>query len=178
MASGSVSTQPADRELLRRIRHGEESAWSALLDRYERLIYAIPPRFGLLEPDRSAAFARVCRALLDGIDDLADTRCLASWLVSTASRISRDRRRTSPRLAGTEPAPALSGDEVRALRDRGMVRSALDRVPSRCRTAIEAAWLAAPSLPWAAIVRDLGLTEGRSCLSELSRVLAEVGFED
>src|SRR6266478_3587183 len=60
-----------DRELLLACRSGDESAWEALVQRYQRLIYAIPRRAGLNDDQAADVFQEVFTTLfqkLDGID--------------------------------------------------------------------------------------------------------------
>ena len=44
-----ICMQPTDKELLIACRQGDERSWNVLIDRYQRLMYAIPRRAGLNE---------------------------------------------------------------------------------------------------------------------------------
>ena len=52
----TIDMQPTDKELLISCRGGDESSWQALVDRYQRLIYAIPRRAGLNEDQAGEVF--------------------------------------------------------------------------------------------------------------------------
>ena len=41
----------SDRDLIRRCRQGSAGAWHQLLNKYERLVYSIPLRYGLSRDD-------------------------------------------------------------------------------------------------------------------------------
>src|ERR1044071_4993326 len=98
--------QPTDRELLNACRVGDESAWEVLVDRYQRLIYAIPRRAGLNEDQASEVFQEVFATLLQKLDDITDPDRLHAWLVTTARRKTW-RLMTKERLLH----PANRGDE-------------------------------------------------------------------
>src|SRR4029079_4635985 len=78
--------QPTDRELLIACRKGDESAWEVLVDRYQRLIYAIPRRAGFNEDQASEVFQEVFATLLQKLNDITDPDRLHAWLVTTARR--------------------------------------------------------------------------------------------
>src|SRR6185503_14021495 len=78
--------QPTDRVLLKACREGDESAWEVLVERYQRLIYAIPRRAGLNEDQASEVFQEVFTTLLQKLNDITDPDRLHAWLVTTARR--------------------------------------------------------------------------------------------
>ena len=111
--------QPTDRELLKACREGDESAWEVLVDRYQRLIYAIPRRAGLDEDQASEVFQEVFATLLQKLDDITEPDRLHAWLVTTA-------RRKTWRLLSKERLlrPANTSDERREeeLVDEGLLQ--------------------------------------------------------
>lgn len=52
-----------DERLLQACRRGDESAWEALVERYQRLIYAIPRRAGLDKDQAAEVFQEVFTTL-------------------------------------------------------------------------------------------------------------------
>jgi len=100
--------QPTDRELLNACRKGDEASWEVLVERYQRLIYAIPRRAGLNEDQASEVFQEVFATLLQKLNDITDPDRLHAWLVTTA-------RRKTWRLLSKERLlhPASAGDEER-----------------------------------------------------------------
>ena len=85
-----------DRELLMACREGDESSWEALVDRYQRLIYAIPRRAGLSEDQAGEVFQEVFATLLKKLNDITDPDRLHAWLVTTlAQNLAADFERTT-----------------------------------------------------------------------------------
>ena len=60
---------------------GNENAWSALLDRYKNLIYAIPLRYGAPHQDAADIFQAVCLDLFNELPRLRDAEALQGWLI-------------------------------------------------------------------------------------------------
>jgi DNA-directed RNA polymerase specialized sigma24 family protein len=60
------------------------AAWDELVDRYQRLIYAIPRRAGLSEEQASDVFQEVFLTLVEKIDEIQQPEKIRSWMVTTA----------------------------------------------------------------------------------------------
>src|SRR6185295_755008 len=82
----TIDMQPTDKELLLSCRRGNESSWQALVDRYQRLIYAIPRRAGLNEDQAGEVFQEVFLTLFQKMNEITDPDRLHAWLVTTARR--------------------------------------------------------------------------------------------
>src|SRR3990172_8770825 len=78
--------QVSDSHLIQACLRGDEHAWESLLERYERLIYSIPRRYGMAEHDAAEVFQNVCITLLGQLDRLRDHEKLGAWLVTTTRR--------------------------------------------------------------------------------------------
>jgi DNA-directed RNA polymerase specialized sigma24 family protein len=76
--------EPTDKQLLLACRRGEESAWEALVNRYQRLMYAIPRRAGLDDDQAAEVFQEVFTTLFQKLNDVDDPDRLHAWLVTTA----------------------------------------------------------------------------------------------
>jgi DNA-directed RNA polymerase specialized sigma24 family protein len=74
----------SDADLVRNCRGGDQSAWNELVDRYQRLIFAIPRRAGLSEDQASDIFQEVFVLLFERLDEIRQPEKLRSWLVTTA----------------------------------------------------------------------------------------------
>ncbi len=61
----SYMNHPDDQSLVAACLAGDKVAWTSLLDRYERLIYSVPIRYGLSESQASDIFQNVCIILLE-----------------------------------------------------------------------------------------------------------------
>jgi len=73
-----------DAELVKRCRRNEQGAWDELVDRYQRLIYAIPRRAGLSEEQAADVFQDVFLTLVEKINDIDQPGKIRSWIVTTA----------------------------------------------------------------------------------------------
>lgn len=79
---------PDNAALIAGCRNGDAQAWSAIVDRYERLVYAIPIGEGL-SPDQAADVAQETFAsLMAHVDKIRRPESLASWLMTVARRLS------------------------------------------------------------------------------------------
>src|SRR4051812_22415324 len=74
--------------LLRRCIKGDTSAWGALVDQFQNLVYSIARRYGLNRDDASDVFQVTFQALYRNLDRIEDARTLPKWLSVTASRES------------------------------------------------------------------------------------------
>jgi RNA polymerase sigma factor (sigma-70 family) len=82
-----------DEELVFACRSGDDSAWDVLVERYERLVYTIPSRYGLTPTEIDDVFQSVWLSLLKNLDKLREPDRVSAWLVTTARRECWERRR-------------------------------------------------------------------------------------
>jgi RNA polymerase sigma factor (sigma-70 family) len=177
-----------DARLVERCLDGDQAAWSALVRRYERLVYAVARGYRLAPDDLADVFQDVFAALVRGLPRLRDARALCRWLASTTERIALAtalrRRRERAREQGTpeerrdlvdssEPA----GAELETLEEQMMVRLALGGLAGRCRELLEALYYRDPPPDYSAIAAELGMPIGSigptraRCLEKLERGL-------
>jgi RNA polymerase sigma factor (sigma-70 family) len=162
----------SDEELLSACRQGDESAWEALVMRYQRLLYAIPRRAGLDEDVAAEVFQDVFAALLEKLDAIERPERLQAWLVTTAKRktwraITREQRfaRGDEAEAGEEldelpdNAP-LPEETLVQLEEQHRVRQALARLDERCRTLLARLFYAEELPSYSDIAAELGIPEG------------------
>ncbi len=100
----------SDRDLVRRCREGSSGAWHQLLNKYERLVYSIPLRYGLSRDDAADIVQITFTILMQSLDNLSDDSRLGPWLVTVARRhtwrlLERNRREgASDYLDGSDVA--------------------------------------------------------------------------
>ncbi len=82
-----------DEELVFACRSGDDSAWDVLVERYERLVYTVPSRYGLTPTEIDDVFQSVWLSLLKNLDKLREPDRVSAWLVTTARRECWERRR-------------------------------------------------------------------------------------
>jgi RNA polymerase sigma factor (sigma-70 family) len=182
----------SDENLVLACRKGDEAAWEALVNRYQRLIYTIPRRAGLDEDQSAEVFQDVFATLLRKLDEIEQPERIQAWIVTTARRmtwrlISREKTHAGSAVyAGDEadsaaaevPDAAPLQDEVLLrLEEQQSVRRAIASMDERCRKLIEMLFYEPVSAPYAEIAQALGTTEGSigptraRCLQKLLRLL-------
>src|ERR1044071_1566488 len=183
--------EQSDRDLVLACRRGDETAWEALVGRYQRLIYTIPRRAGLNEDLSSDVFQEVFTTLFEKLDGLEQPERLKAWLVTTAKRktwrlISRER--TSGKFEDENededielnslPDNAPLPDEVLIqLEEQHQVRTAVASLDERCQKLLTLLFYQQEPPPYSEIAAQIGATE-RSigptrarCLKKLLRLL-------
>ncbi|MGH9534775.1 MAG: RNA polymerase sigma factor [Terriglobales bacterium] len=167
---------------------GDQRAWTALIARYQNLIYSIPVKQGMSGDDASEVFQSVCLSLLTELPRLRDPQALPAWLIrTTANRCSQMRRQQgrwlSAEAAEAEPSVEPEIEHVlRQAQQEQILRQAIAALPPRCRQLLSMLFAATPARPYAEIAQRLGLAQGsvsltRSrCLERLRRHLERAGF--
>lgn len=136
--------QYTDEKLIEACRNGNESAWVALVDRYERLVYTVPSRYGLTPSEIDDVYQSVWLSLLRNLEKLREPDRVSAWLVTTARRECWERRRGADyeRTITTDfddlivdPAnEELPPEEVvSAYREHEDLRHAIEKLQDRCR---------------------------------------------
>ena len=180
----------ADEDLVHACLAGKGEAWEALLRKYQRLIHAIPFRYGATADDAADIFQAVCVELYNELPKLRKVESLRSWLTTVTARQSLKWKRGTQRREEEEldawndcdPA-AVGGREWQAQAERAqLVSEAMARLTGRCRTLIERLFFEDPPRPYEEVARELGLatgsmgfTRGR-CLDRLRKALEELGY--
>jgi RNA polymerase sigma factor (sigma-70 family) len=188
--------ETSDEALLAACLRGDQLAWNELIDRYAALIYSIPLKYGLGEPDAADVFQSVCITLLEKLGSIRAPRGLAAWIITTTSRqclaVARQRRReqqhslpaglTAADLGPIDP-DLLPDEELLVLERQHVVRHAVERLPDTCRRLINALFSDEPQPSSYQRLADglgvpmnsLGPTRAR-CLEKLRRLLVAVGY--
>ncbi len=177
--------------LVGRCRRGDQSAWDELVDRYQRLIFAIPRRAGLTDEQSADVFQEVFLALVQRIEDLEQPAKLRSWLVTTAkfktwSVIRGSKGILSPatdeeleaviaRVADRAPLP---DEALVELEEQHLIRVAVSKLEATCRVILSMIYLRQPAASYAEVGQALGVGETSispmraRCLKKLARILS------
>jgi RNA polymerase sigma factor (sigma-70 family) len=83
--SASVASDD-DATLVARCLRGEAAAWTVLVQRYQRLVFAIVRRTGLDEHTAADVFQTVFSRLVQHLPRIGDPSRLQAWIVTTAKR--------------------------------------------------------------------------------------------
>jgi RNA polymerase sigma factor (sigma-70 family) len=182
--------QPTDRELLMACREGDESSWEGLVDRYQRLIYAIPRRAGLNEDQAGEVFQEVFATLLKKLNDITEPDRLHAWLVTTTRRktwrlISKERLlhsgSTDEELdedfrSVVDNAP-LPDETLVRLEEQHRIRAALMALDERCQKLLTLLYYRPDPASYAEIAEAFGTSEGSigptraRCLKKMLQLL-------
>jgi RNA polymerase sigma factor (sigma-70 family) len=170
-------------EQVRLAASGERSAWEALVDRYEGLLWGIARSHRLDEASASDVVQTTWLALLEHLDDLRNPNALSGWLATTARheclRVLRHSARQIPteddRIPGDAVPPVAEAHLLADERDAELWR-AFATLSARCQALLRMLCAEpAPSYDDVGValgmpVGSIGPTRGR-CLATLRRTL-------
>ncbi len=176
-----------DSDLIQACLNGDESAWKELVERYARLVYSIPYRWGLSPSDADDVFQNVFTIVYRRLGSLRDQSLLAAWLIRITYHECQRLRKSAPNEAElSESLPDLGTapeDQVEIMERQHLVRMALKQLEPRCRELLMALFLesAAPSYEELARrldipVGSIGPTRAR-CFKKLESELLGMGFD-
>jgi RNA polymerase sigma factor (sigma-70 family) len=182
----------SDERLVRACLKGDDDAWAALIDRYRRLIYSIPVRYGASPEDAADIFQLVCLELFAHLRELRTSGALRGWIATVTAHQSfqwkrRHRRRADRELTNVdfeelEVEPSVAAEVVDAAAQEHMLREATLRLSPRCQEMIRLLFYTEPALPYKELARQLGLAVGSigfirgRCLQHLAKALKGMGF--
>lgn len=180
-----------DEQLVQGCLQGDQDAWESLIDKYKRLIYSIPIKYGASPEDASDVFQAVCIEVLNSLPQLKSAQSLRSWLITLTIRQSyrwKKKRANHIELDGLEPEIAEGiacishSDTVAQLEQEQIVREVVAQLPPRQRELVRLLFFEQPALPYAEVAQRLGLATGSigfirgRCLEKLRKALIEYGF--
>lgn len=164
-----------------------QQAWTALVARYSRKMYAVARSFNVDERTAEDLVQTAWLRLLERRDQLRDPEAVGAWLctiVRNEARRTVTRRREMPAVLGLENQPdgsaPLEAELVRDERARAL-RSAFARLGDDCRRLLQLL-LVEPALSYDEIAAAVGRPRGslgptrRRCLDALRSHLP-TGFE-
>jgi RNA polymerase sigma factor (sigma-70 family) len=192
--SPAASPESADAALFVGLVQRDERCWSALIERFGPLVKTIALRSGLRGGDLDDVLQATWSTLLKHAALIEKPASLPSWIATTATREAwrqRQRRQRSEnagvarsRALGTPdletPEPEL---DLMALERAQHLRDALQHLGERCRSLLEALFLAQVTPAYAELAERLGVPIGSlgptraRCLAKLEALLAEHGLD-
>jgi RNA polymerase sigma factor (sigma-70 family) len=180
----------SDAELIQLCLDGVGDAWETLVNRYRRLVYSIPFKWGLQREDAMEIFQTVWLDCFQELHSLRDVDRLQAWLVRIAVR--KCYRFTAKKRGRPEDVEITENDYVsedpgrdllRRLDQEQMIRLGMEKLTERCRIVILALFFEDPFPAYAALAARLGLSPNSigftrdRCLERLGKILEEMGFE-
>ena len=140
--------QQDDASLVARCLRNEAAAWAVLVQRYQRLVYAVARRVGLDEHAAADVFQTVFTRLVQHLPRIQDPARLQAWIVTTAKReaiLQRQRGQRTVSMTQADDAledaaewdladeSPIAEDALADLQQLNQLRGALDRLDVRCR---------------------------------------------
>jgi len=178
----------SDAELVSACLEGNEAAWSALVEKYKRLVYAIPLKYRLPPEDAADVFQGVWMDLYRDLPKLENKAGVKSWLITAGARRSllhKKRREVAQRASELNPHLPDGSPDILALQtslERGQqVRESVERLSERCQRMVRMLFFEDPPRPYREVAAELGLAEGSigfirgRCLNQLKKLLDPAG---
>jgi RNA polymerase sigma factor (sigma-70 family) len=182
----------SDAELVKKCRQGDQTAWNELVERYQRLIFAIPRRAGLSEEQASDVFQEVFLTLFEKLDEIEQPDRVRSWIVTTAKfktwgivrgeksfyspETEEEMEREMSGLADKSPLP---DETLLQMEQQHLIRTALKQLEERCRRILSMIYLQDAAASYAEVAEAVGVGETsisplRSrCLEKLRKILTK-----
>src|SRR6266480_3513543 len=110
----ALSAELSDARLVALCRGGDEDAWSTLVDRFSRYVYAIAVQaFRLPEHDAEDVFQEVFARAYANLHKLRDDNAIRPWLAQLTRRLCLDTLRAGARVQPEElPEPSVADDTI------------------------------------------------------------------
>jgi RNA polymerase sigma factor (sigma-70 family) len=191
-AAGAAEARVAwsDARLVQGCVAGDEVAWAALIEKYKRLIYSIPFKYGLSADQSADVFQSVCLVLLSELHKLREPRALPKWIMQvTAHKCLREKRHNQRMESGQDAeevfdssVPPEAENVLREAYQEHSLRDAVAGMPPRCRQLVHMLFFEEPARPYKDIAESLGIATGsigfirQRCLERLRKDLTETGF--
>ena len=191
IALSSRIVDRGDAELVKLCRNGDQSAWDQLVNRYQRLIYAIPRRAGLSDEQAADVFQEVFLTLLQKIDEIEQPDRIRSWIVTTAkfktwAVVRSGKGLYSPEteeemeaeMADLRDTSPLADDMLSELEEQHLIRAAMLELEERCQKILSMIYLRDPAASYAEVaaaidVGETSISPLRSrCLKKLEKLLS------
>lgn len=171
---------------------GDERAWTALVAKYERLVFSVPRKYRLSDQDAADVFQTVWIELYNELPKLRNTGSLRAWLLTVASHQAFHWKRRSGTRFDREggvldegQAPAVvpdQGEVIEQAQQEQSLRDTLAQLSPRCRELIRLLFYEDPPVPYARVATQLGIAVGSigfirgRCLKKMHALLRDVGF--
>jgi RNA polymerase sigma factor (sigma-70 family) len=183
VGSATYPTNISDEKLVRDCLSGSEEAWSTLVDKYRRLIFSIPIKFGFSRDEASEVFQEVCFTMLSELGRLRQPRTLSAWLMKVTIHecllASKQRARHVFLYGDCSDACAFPDTLIEEVQLQQSVREAISKLNRRCRSLIDMLFCTSPPIPYEEVARRLGVAKGSigfirmRCIEGVRRVLEE-----
>jgi len=135
-----VVTSLSDARLVARCRAGDEAAWSELVTRFSRYVYAIISQgFGLRAENAEDVFQEVFARAYQHLGRLREDEAIRPWIAQLTRRLCIDQLRSGSReqLSDEELEPADVDETLDTLVESLAVHEALAELPEHCQEILD-----------------------------------------
>jgi RNA polymerase sigma factor (sigma-70 family) len=133
-------TSLSDARLVARCREGDEAAWSELVTRFSRYVYAIISQgFGLRAENAEDVFQEVFARAYQHLGRLRADEAIRPWIAQLTRRLCIDQIRSGSReqLSDEELEPADVDETLDTLVEALAVHEALAELPEHCQEILD-----------------------------------------
>lgn len=185
------SLDKSDAEIIKACRRGDQNAWDQLIDRYQRLVFAIPRRAGLSESQSADVLQEVFLTLFQKLDEINQPEKIRSWIVTTAKfktwgTVRGEKGFYSPateeefeyEMSSLKDESPLADEKLVEMEQQHMIRTALTKLEEKCQKILSMIYLTEPAASYAEVAEAIGvgatsISPLRSrCLKKLEKVLS------
>ena len=182
----------SDAELLKRCKKGDQTAWDELVNRYQRLIFAIPRRAGLADEQAEDVFQDVFITLFEKLDEIEQPDRIRSWIVTTAKfktwaivrgskniKAPNTAEEMEAEMAAIPDSAPLADQQLVELEQQHLIRTALKELEERCQKILSMIYLRVQAASYSEVAEEIGVGESsisplRSrCLKKLEKLLVK-----
>jgi RNA polymerase sigma factor (sigma-70 family) len=176
-----------DPELIDACLSGDRNAWNELINRYARLVYSIPRRYGFSSQDTEDIFQNVFTIVFQRLDSLRNRKLLAAWLITITQhecqRVFRSKRETQELDESAADTTPLTAHQIELWERQHLVRQAIEQLDPECRQLITALFLDPQNPSYQDVATMLNLPVGSigpnraRCFKKLEAILAKMGLD-
>jgi RNA polymerase sigma factor (sigma-70 family) len=167
---------------------GDPRAWERFVDRFGRLVFAVPSRMGLPPEACDDVFQNVFAIVLRELPRIRDRASVPKWLITVAHHEScrwlrRLRSRPDAIASGLASLPEVgvqpAEDELERLERQQIIHEGVESLGGRCRELLTALFLDPTEPAYQDISRRLGIPIGaigptrNRCLRKLQELVGD-----
>jgi RNA polymerase sigma factor (sigma-70 family) len=168
----------SDRDLIESCLRGEQTGWTQLLAKYERLIYSVARALCPDREDCSDVFQNVCLALYQNLERLRSDQIVSAWLITVTRRQAYMMIRAKKPYVQIEENELVAQAKVDLIVQEFEMELAVARLDERCQRLIRFLYFDSREPSYAEIAADLGMLVGSigptraRCLDKLKKLVS------
>jgi len=184
--------EKSDAELVKACRQGNETAWNELVERFQRLIFAIPRRAGLSEEQSADILQEVFLTLFEKLNEIEQPDKIRSWIVTTAKfktwglvrsekgfYLPQTEEEMEQEMANLPDKSPLADDILIELEEQHLIRTALKKLEEQCQKILAMIYLRDTAASYREVADEIGVGETSisplrtRCLKKLAKILTK-----